>query len=540
MTFHDKPYLISIYKDKAHHVVLQSSVQTGKSEFLIICALSRAEIGWQVMYVLPSDEMRNLFVANRVDTLCKKVPYYAMLLKEAAGVTANRSLKHFGKGTLFFVGSGSKTAFIEKPIDCIIGDETDRFDLNNYEKADDRMTASPHKYKYEASNPTVEKFGINSSYLSTDQREFMIKCPHCNQWQIMDWFKNVVIQTDDGKYVLRDDKWEFGCNRDIHVLCTRCERPLERFTQQAVWVPRYPKMTEAHGYHISQFMSSFVSVYEMWKKFSKGTEDDVAMQVFYNSVLGIPYAGSGSKLNDEILNTCKREYLMPSSAEKCVMGIDVGKRLHVVIRQPMADGALRLVFAGTVQEFEDIEELVIRYKVMTFVVDAMPETRKSRDLCAQFRGKGFIARYQDGLTELRVDDKDYVVSADRTMLMDRVNKAFQQQTMILPANAQSLDRGEYYDLLKTPTRIFDENRDRYVWVGDPDHYFHAEVYCYCAYKVRGEFSVTGIDVSGGSGAFVQPPSEGEFEKMFPPGTPKSIIDHYRKAHQELMSSQKRG
>jgi hypothetical protein len=534
MTFHDKPYLISIYKDTAKRITMQSSVQTGKSEFLIISALSYAERGFQVMYVLPQEDIRNTFVANRIDPLIKRVPYYASQMRIAGGTSANRGLKHYGRGTIFFVYSGSTTAFIEKPIDAIVSDEVDRFDLHNYEKADDRMTASPHKIKYEASNPSVDNYGVNRSYLESDQRQFFVKCPHCQQWQIMDWFRNVVMQTDDEKYILRDREWDRGSNRDIYVFCIKCSKPLDRFTTKAVWVPKYPEIKDHHGYHIHQMMSGYVLVHEMWSKFLKGLEDDVAMQVFFNSILGTTYAMKGAKLTDALLNRCKRKYLMPVTGSACVMGIDVGKRLHVVVREPLPDGTLRLVFAGTLAEFEDVDELMTRYQVRCFVVDCMPETRKSKDLVSRFRGKGYMARYTNGLVELAVDNDKRVVSADRTMLMDRVNKAFQQEQLLLPANAQSLDGGDYYALLKTPTRIFDEERNQFTWVGDPDHYFHAEVYCYCAHKSAGDFRVTGIDL--GKPAYEK--AEAPEDSMFPPGTPQNIIAHY-KAMFDGMASESR-
>jgi hypothetical protein len=351
----------------------------------------------------------------------------------------------------------------------------------------------------------------------------------------MDWFKNVVIQTDDEKYILRDKEWDIGSDQDIGVLCVKCSKHLNRFTNYSVWVPKYPHIKEHSGYHIHQMMSSYVNVKIMWAKFLKGLEDDIAMQVFYNSILGCTYAANGAKLTDEILNRCKRRYLMSMTGTACVMGIDVGKRLHVVVREPQPDGTLKLLMAGTVPEFEDIDELVTRYNVRAFVVDAMPETRKAKDLVARFNGKGYICRYQFGLTELAVDNNKRIVSADRTMLMDRVNKAFQEQTLILPANANTLDGGDYYNLLKIPTRIFDEARNTFTWVSDPDHYFHAEVYCYAAFKSAGEFKVTGLSIN--QPIYEKITDEG-IENLFPPGTPPNIIAHYKAMFQQMAKEKK--
>jgi len=539
MQFHDKPYLLDIYKDNAPEIILQSSVQTGKSEFLIVSAHSWAERGLQVLYVLPTTELRNLFVANRVDKLYQIVPHYQKMLNTATGTSDARGLKHFGKsGAIFFAGSNSQTTFIEKPIDLVIGDETDRFDQSNYEKADDRMTASPYKLKYEASNPTVDKFGINARYLVSDQREWFVKCKCCNYWQRMDWFKNVVDQTDDNNFRLRDSEWYEGIGRDIFMQCVKCGNPLDRFTFNSQWVSKHPHKLKTHGYLIHQMLSSYVSIEGMWAKFQKGLTDDTAMQVFYNSMLGATFSGKGSKVTDDVLNACKADYLMPATAEKCFMGVDVGKKLHVVVYKLLPGEQLQLVYAGTIREFEELDYLFARFEVITYVIDAMPETRKSIEYAKKHPGRGYVCRYHQGLEEIKKGLKDDEkgstygeVSADRTMIMDRVMSFFMQRRMVLPKNAQSLDKGDFYDQLKVPTRVYDGEKNRYDWLGDPDHYFHATVYALLAYIVRGEFKVVGLNPNAVHTKLKVPDHLNE-DALFPPGTPEHLKEHYRRIFAE--------
>ena len=532
MRFDDKPYLVALYKDDAQEISVKSSVQTGKSELAIISALAHAERGLQVMYVLPTAELRNQFVANRVDKLFERVPHYMKMLHRATNVAASRGLKHFGDGTIFFSGSNSATTFIEKPLDMVIADELDRFDLHNYEKADDRMTASPHKLKLEVSNPTVDNYGIDRRYRSSDQRELYVKCEHCQKWQTLDWFKNVVSQTNDNDFRLLDKDWHEGDDRDIHMLCIKCSKPLQRFTHQATWVPKYPSRKQHHGYHIHQMMSSYVRIDSMWRKFCEGMGDDTAMQVFYNSALGLTFAGAGSKINDDMLNACKEDYTMPATSQHpCVMGVDVGKRLNVVVREILPGEKFRLVFAGTLREFEDLDHLFSRFNIVGYVIDAMPETRKSIEWAKKKPGRGWMCRYNQGLTEVGQNVDDRIVTADRTMLMDRVLKFYRNRNYVNPRNAQSLDNGDYYYQIKTPTRVFNAEKDRYDWLGDPDHYFHAEVYAVLAYICRGEFRVVGIPVANNSfGAPVGPPPANFGDLPLPPNAPQALVEHYRRLY----------
>lgn len=537
MQFHDKPYLVAIYTDNAPEICLQSSVQTGKSEFLIVGAHSWAERGLQVLYVLPTIDIRNLFVANRVDKLYRQ-PHYAQQIADAKGDSNSRGLKHFGpnNGAIFFAGSNSETTFIEKPIDLVIGDEIDRFDQANYEKADDRMTASPYKLKYEASNPTVDKFGINARYLLSDQRQWFVKCDHCGRWQIQDWFKNVVRQTDDNRYLLLDTDWEQGCGRDIYLMCRHCVKPLNRFDIRGAWVPRRPSVKDTHGYHIHQMMSSFVRIDRMYQRFNRAQTDDTKMQVFYNSDLGLPFAGAGSKITLEMLNNCKENYLMPPHAERCFMGVDVGKVLHVTIYQLCPGERLRAVFIGTVKEFEDLDILMNRYEIVSYVIDAMPETRKATEYAKKYTARGWMCRYIHGLMEVQKNDDTRIITADRTMLMDRVLSWFAQRKFILPTNAQSLDGGDYYDHLSTPTRIYDEDKERYDWLGSPDHYFHSSLYALLAYIVRGEITVLTVDTATNAVMAAQVkelPKVLNEDSIFPPGTPEGLKEHYRRMYDRL-------
>lgn len=526
MRFHDMKYLIDIYCDDAQEIIMQSSVQTGKSEFLIISAFYYAEMGLQCMYVLPTTELRNSFVANRVDKLFETIPHYGEMLRHGANVAASRGLKHFGKGTIFYLGSNSATTFIEKPIDAIFADETDRFDLINYEKADDRMTASPYKLKYEASNPTVDNFGINKRYRVSNMCQYNVKCEHCNEWQPLDWFINVVRQTDDG-YALLDREWDFGVDRDILVFCRKCHKPVSRYGSHGQWVAEFPNRKKTHGYLIHQLLSKFVSVEQMWIKFMAGMDDDTTLQVFYNSMLGQTFAGKGSKLTDDILNACKQDYLMPVDSKlPCIMGVDVGKKLHIIIREIIEGGLFRLVFAGTVREFEDLDSLFCRFNIVGYVIDAMPETRKAAEYAKKYPGRGWICRYVNGLKEIATNEEERVVSVDRTMAMDKVQKNFEHRRNLIPRNAQSLDTGDFYAQMKTPTRIYDLEKNRYDWLGDPDHYYHAEVYSMVAHQVRGEFKVYAINPN--KTEFAKPV---EFDDLpLPPNTPPEIREHYQRLY----------
>lgn len=538
MTFGDKPYLLGIFTDPHPEISMMACVQVGKSEMLMVSAFHYAERGLQVMYCLPDDIIRNLFVANRIDVTISKVPYYKSQIRAISERgTDSRGLKHFGKGSIFFAASGASSTFIEKPLDVIIADELDKFDLVNYEKADDRLSASPYKIRYEAANPTVDSYGIAIRYRDSDRRRWWVPCSSCEKWQYLDWFENV-IEASGAKateWRLRDREWSEREIRDIHFFCRFCHKPMNRLAD-GQWIAEFPSR-RVHGYHLTNLMAKHIHIRDLWDKWQKAQGDETKLQVFFNSSLGLPFAGAGSKLNQEILDACKDDYLMPPSADPCVMGVDVGKRLHVTIRQIVAGEQLRLVFAGTVGEFEDLDDLIARYGVITFAIDSMPETRKATDFIKKYPGKGWIVRYQEKLQEVDKNEEDRVLAVDRTQIMDRVLAFYKRKAFINPRNAHLLDKGDFYRLLQAPTRMYNAEKNRFMWVGDPDHYFHAEVYTLLAYIARGEFRVWGLNIGGQPSRDVAPQTKEDLVSRFPPGTDPKLVEHYTRLW-ELMKDKR--
>jgi hypothetical protein len=77
---------------------------------------------------------------------------------------------------------------------------------------------------------------------------------------------------------------------------------------------------------------------------------------------------------------------------------------------------------------------------------------------------------------MRLNGAKREISVDRTAHMDTVKENFVKGRYILPANASSLDNGDFYSHLQSSTRIVQENSAKWVETS-ADHYFHALAYC---------------------------------------------------------------
>lgn len=194
-------------------------------------------------------------------------------------------------------------------------------------------------------------------------------------------------------------------------------------------------------------------------------------------------------MTDEVLDECRRGYGQGARPGiGLYAGVDVGSLIHVVIRtgKHPERGETELAFAGAVESFEELGRLMKRFKVKKMVIDALPETRKCRELQAGFgTGVVWLAYYADDTKwekSANWDEDKGVVNLDRTRSLDEMYSLFYDIKSLLPGDARGIE--DYYDHMKAPVRILEEKQNgvkvaRYV-ESKPDHFAHAENYCKAA------------------------------------------------------------
>jgi len=482
MCFDGRPYLLDIYRDRSQCRVFKKAVQCGISECLIIDAFEAASRGLACLYVMPTQEKRDKFVANRVTRAIRASRSYGRLVKAGTGKANSAGLKHFGPGVISFVGSNAENEFIEFPADLVIVDEYDRCCQDNMPLVRDRLAASPHKLAAYASTPTFPAFGVAGLFDASDAKEWFVRCDACNHAQPLDFFTNVV-RRDGDDYVLLDREWARAAGalgRDIHTVCARCGRPIDRLGH-GEWVGRH-RGRDVAGYHISQLFVPTCEIRGLWLDWQKALANDWERQRFHNSMLGEPYRAEGSGLALADLAASCRDYELPRTAAGCTMGVDVGQWMHVRISDHPEPGMRRAVFIGKVRTTDDLDRLLERYDVRCCVIDAQPEALLVRKWQQSHR-RGRIWRCvysENDLRELRKDHGDGVIHAARTPCLDDATEDILMGRNWLPRNAETLDGGEFAAQMLAPTRQLvsgPHGSKRYVWAGPPaDHHRHADNY----------------------------------------------------------------
>jgi len=507
LDFTRRPYLRALYEDRAQKIAVKKSVLCGVTEWAIVTALENAELGYSVLYVLQTQDKRTGFVADRIDKLFARVPHYRRQVAEAVGSADYVGMKHFGPGTIKFVGSRTQDEFTEFPADILIIDELDRCDRENILLAPDRLSASALKEEMRFSTPTVEGYGIDAEYADSDQKRWFIRCEACGKRQHIDWFRNVAREEDSGRYVPRDQGWGGASENgvDLRPVCFSCEKPLDRLGP-GEWLAK--KGFERHptsGYHFSKLFTPPARdgerpIAKLWESFRRAQSNASAMQVFMNSDLGLAYTAEGAKLTEALLAACADpEHHLAQSGQDCTAGVDVGRVFHVRISK-RADGKRIALYIGEVPTVEELDRLMGAYDVRCCVVDAQPETHLVKQFQARHPGRVFLCRYdRERLGDPKIDHQAGIVSYDRTQSLDASHADVLERRNILPAEFSTIDGGEYAAQMCAPTRVLDDRTGRYVWLegSQADHHRHADNYDWIA----GDLRTRGVG-GGGWGAKV--------------------------------------
>ena len=509
MSFKKMPYLVPLYDElpKMEGADIRKAVQTGLSELFICLSLYHA--GWQgkiVAYVLPTFGVRDRFVSQRINRILLNSEGYSKFLPrssdQAKPSLGNNKMKRFGSGTLMFLGSNTAVDFVEFSADTLVVDEFDQCDPANLAKARDRLRASSDPRMYRLGNPTLPNQGVCKLYDESDQREWFTVCPHCGEWQCLDWFVNFVMKNDKGEWVPRSDpsvsldaggKFNYEA-LNILPVCYKCHKGF-LVHGKGEWVTKYKSRSRA-GYSLSRLNVIDENYNDLYKEWVIAQGDINRLSTFYTSVLGRGFEYSGARLTAEHIQGCSED--QPDldygggdkyKTETVSMGIDVGSALNFVISIAVDEGKERAkrktVLVGAVRSFDELRDLMIRYHVDTCVIDSMPEMRKAQELrdWALYEGiTVWLARFHPtprvsgNKYGRRLDWRNKVVIVDRTQIFDATFDEIRNKERTLPGDIFTVLG--FFDQMKAPVRVLDQERSRIVWTegSNPDHYRCADIY----------------------------------------------------------------
>jgi hypothetical protein len=482
------PYLEQIMRDDHRFIAIQKSAQVGVTEMMVNMALWAADTGYagrgNVLYMMPTQNQMDDFARSRFDRAIQDSSYLRSRLQpdppRRKGADSVR-LKKIGPGYIYLRGSESKRQIASVDADLVILDEFDQMAEGTLELAMKRLSSSSAGKILVASTPRYPEAGINGLYLTSDQNRYLITCDACGLEQNLTWSQNV--DTEAG--ILR---------------CTGCEAQING-SEKKRWSSQAPGNSKTRGYQISRLYSPWLDLAPMIEASNATTP--AGLQEFQNSDLGEVFSPPGGGVTLDILDKARGTYTTDEyKGQPCVMGVDVGLVLHVVVRESLidwesthdsighviADRPPRLWYVGQVDSFEELDEIYERFNVNSCVIDAYPETRKAQEFADRHESVR-LAYYRsaDGHTH-----DETSVHLNRVEALDEALARYRELPGILPSDARSLGGavrdgvGQYYHQVMAPQRTLKRDQHgnwvaRWVEGSRADHFAHAEVYAWAAH-----------------------------------------------------------
>ena len=490
-SFKGHEYLRGIYRDDSPFVVIRKAAQMGASEYAISRALHFCVVhGGRAMYYFPTDNDVGEFSRDRFGPAIRESDYFSALIRDADAA----GFKQIGKGAIYFRGTKSRTRMKSVPGDFLIFDELDEMDPANVELARKRLGHSKWGWELDVSTPSLPEFGIDAAYLATDQQHWLIKCPACPEWHSLE--QEFMERHGDPADPRTDICFVKGEPGRENLVCLRCGHVLD--PEKGRWVATYPSRTR-RGYHITKFISSIMSQQETQE--GCGTKPAALLKLwretkfpgeFFNSELGLPYLGAEGGLTEQDLLACAGKWGQPPRGKDCVMGVDQGNGLHIVIKEPHGDIVLTVRVHHEPQTdalFSHLDSLMETYDVRFCVIDALPNTHAARAFNKRFPGRVWCAYYggqQKGTASWGFDaENTRIVTVNRTEALDAWRDAYKLRKRRIPRVEDELT--EYVRQMTNVLRKIEEDpqtgQKKAVWVQrGPDHFAHADSYAEIALR----------------------------------------------------------
>lgn len=333
---------------------LMGSVQTGKSLGCVIMPLLYRMIVDQgtTGVMSPNSILEGKLRKERMQPIFDLPMVKKIIIppsKKAGVIGSTMTEIRFAGGYLYFNHSGSTGGYRQVNFQWAIIDD-----------ADGCASSIPGEgstidlfFKRTNSYPGSEKIMVNSTpttedgsaifrlFQGSDQREYMVECPHCATMQFWEWGGK------DADYGFKFDLKNINLtSADIHYQCKRCHRPIYehhktwmQHPKRAYWLPKKPEYTKRRsGWHISGAMAE-PGVGADWltivSEFQEVHADPERYPVWLNQRWGLPSKVEGQQPK------WKQFYDRPASLEMGIVpkwakiltaGVDVhDNRLNVIV-----------------------------------------------------------------------------------------------------------------------------------------------------------------------------------------------------------------
>lgn len=420
-----RPWQVKIINDTHPDKVVRKSRQLGLSEMGV------AEYIWFLdihentkgMYTFPRQRQMNDFVKTRLNPVFDSNAYFKSILdKNMDSIEVKRIKDSFALFRSAWGGALGEGA----DIDYLSFDEYDRM-ADNVELAfQESMKSSAYGWLRRWSTPTIPGRGVDLQFQKSDQQFYMHKCERCNHWQIINVEDNIIQLNTNGVNLITDEIE----NGTFDFVCAKCNKSLDRW-YNGEWVAKHPERKGIRGYHISQLNAVWITADDVKRRELKYQ----SKQLFYNYVIGEPFAAEGLIITEDDIHSSKR-YEEPIHSrqgyDKIVCGIDWGNENWLIIFGLKGTGEIDLL---DMHMFKDnpqkpLEPVALMATVMTpydpdlIIADFGYGADRNTYLAQLFKGRVWACKfntYKGGSKMMDTwNESSKEISVDKTVKVQRL------------------------------------------------------------------------------------------------------------------------
>lgn len=310
-------------------VVVMSAAQIGKSDACILNPL-----GYYmhydpspIMILQPTIQMAEAFSKDRISPMLRDTPILQDKVDDKSRTSGNTILqKIFPGGHVTMVGANSPSSLASRPIRILLADEIDRYPVTAGTEGDPlllatkRLTTFWNKKIVCVSTPTIKGVSrIEVEYEHSTQGEWNIPCPHCGEYNPLEWA------------YIKFDKEDLS---EIEYTCRYCGAIASEYAwksnfDKGKFIFKYPRRA-VKGFHLNALASLFVSWADIVEKFLVANEEKKKgnielLKAWTNTEMGQTWEEEGEEIEMEELFNRLEEYGCEVPEEVIVLtaGVDV-------------------------------------------------------------------------------------------------------------------------------------------------------------------------------------------------------------------------
>lgn len=347
------------------------------------------------------------------------------------------------------------------PCDEIDRDELDLMDTDMVYMSKQRLKRSKFGKERNFGTPTFPNYGIDLKYAESDQRRWQIKCRMCGRYTCLgETFPDSIIQ--------KGGKWFRAC---IH-----CHN--EIFVVDGDWQAEYPDRREA-GFWVSGLLSPLANLDDYMYEFNH-TEGRKRSE-FMRSTLGIATTEAESQLDEAVvLSRCTSDHNRMVSVGETVMGMDIGKKIHVVIGTRTSRESYDISHVGIYDNLYEVHDIALKMNVHGAVIDSGPYDHGVREFQKTEPYTIYLCQYSEqSPCKPKFDGKTGIVKVNRNEWCDKVHTTFTETKIRIPR--ESILVNEYArQMTRTAKTVITHpdtglKKPRWIKLGS-DHFYHGTLY----------------------------------------------------------------